>query len=421
MRVKTGFHHQIILTCMTFFSCCTYLHGWTQHYVPVLKKDTIVPLEKKEMKYKYQRDLIDLALIVLHKDPDKRLDSTNGLNRKWHLSASPILEYTLSTELTTGIAAGGAFYTNVEKATNVSSFVGAIKYTQKKQFLLPVQSSIWTAGNKFNLLGDWRYLHFPQDTYGIGGFTTAADQYTVTYQYVRLYEFALRHIGNSFYAGAGYQLDYHWGIEELNVPAGHVTDYQIYGFSHRSTSSGLAIDLLYDSRKNSINPDGGSAYANLEFLQNSTLLGSSSNWNSVLIDLRRYFKVARTSVLAFWFYSVVTISGSPPYLDLPGSGSDTYNNTGRGYEQGRFIGKRYADLEGELRFPITRNGLLGGVIFCNAESVSELSSRFEVVYPGVGIGLRIKFNKFSGTNACLDYGIGARGSRGFFGNLGEVF
>ena len=408
---------------MTFISCCTYLHGWTQHYVPLLK-DTIVPLEKKEMKYKDQRDLIDLTLIVLHKNPDKRLDSTNGLNQRLHLSASPILEYTLSTELTTGIAAGGAFYTNVEKQTNVSSFVGAIKYTQKKQFLLPIQSSVWTAGNKYNLLGDWRYLNFPQDTYGIGGFTTQADQYTITYKYIRFYEFALRHIRNSFYAGAGYQLDHHWGIEELNVPAGHVTDYQIYGFSHSSVSSGVAIDLLYDSRKNSINPEGGSAYANLEFLQNSALLGSSSDWNSVLIDLRRYFTVAPgTSVLAFWFYGVLTISGAalliwtspiPALIRTIIPGGDK--------EQGRFIGKRYVDLEGELRFPITRTGLLGGVIFCNAESVSELSNdRFEVVHPGVGIGLRIKFNKFSNTNACLDYGIGARGSRGFFGNLGEVF
>jgi hypothetical protein len=418
---KADWHHYIILTFMTSISCCFYLHGWTQRYPPVLK-DSAMPTRKKEMQYQHQRDIIDLAMILIHKDPDSRLDSTNGMNRKLHLSASPILEYTLSTELTTGIAAGGAFYTDIHEATNVSSFVGAIKYTQKKQFLLPIQSSVWSPGNKYNFLGDWRYLNFPQDTYGIGGYTTAADRYTVTYKYVRFYEFALKHIGNSFYAGLGYQMDHHWGIEELDVPAGRITDFRTYGFSTRSTSSGVALDLLYDSRKNSINPEGGSAYANLEFLQNGTALGSSSNWNSVLIDLRKYFKIAHSSVLAFWFYSVLTLSGNPPYLDLPGTGSDTYNNTGRGYEQGRFIGKRYIDLESEFRFGITRNGLLGGVIFCNAASVSELgNNRFDVIYPGFGAGLRIKFNKFSNTNACLDYGIGTKGSRGFFGNLGEVF
>jgi len=395
--------------------------GWAQRYPGVLK-DTIVLSKRKERQYKDQRDLIDVAMMVFRKDPDKRLDSTNGHNRKLHLSASPILEYTLSTELTTGIAAGGAFSTDIKRATNVSSFVGAIKYTQKKQFLLPIQSSVWSPANRYNFLGDWRYLNFPQDTYGIGGSTTTADVYTVTYKYVRFYEFALKHIGNYFYVGPGYQLDHHWGIQELGLPAGRITDFQTYGFSHRSTSSGIAIDLLYDSRKNSIDPEGGTAYANVEFLQNSTVLGSSATWNSILIDLRKYFKVARTSVLAFWFYSVLTLNGNPPYLDLPGTGSDTYNNTGRGYEQGRFIGKRYVDLESEFRFPITRNGLLGGVVFCNAGSVSELgNNRFEVIYPGFGVGLRIKFNKFSNTNACLDYGVGTHRSRGFFGNLGEVF
>jgi hypothetical protein len=406
---------------MTSVSCCLNVTGWAQKY-PGVSKDTIVLSQSKERRYKDQRDLIDLTLMILHKDPDTRLDSTNGHNRKLHLSASPILEYTLSTKLTTGIAAGGAFNTDITRPTNVSSFVGAIKYTQKKQFLLPIESSIWSPANRFNFLGDWRYLNFPQDTYGIGGFTTTADVYTITYKYVRLYEFALKHIGSNFYVGPGYQLDYHWGIEELGVPAGRVTDFQRYGYGRRSVSSGVAIAILYDSRKNSINPEGGSAYANVEFLQNSVALGSSGNWNSVLVDLRKYFKIARSSVLAFWFYSVLTLSGNPPYLDLPGSGSDTYNNTGRGYEQGRFIGKRYVDLEGELRFPITRNGLLGGVVFCNAGSVSELGNdRFEVIYPGFGVGLRIKFNKFSNTNACLDYGIGTKGSRGFFGNLGEVF
>jgi hypothetical protein len=395
--------------------------GWAQRF-PVVWKDTLVLSKRKERQFKDQRDLIDLAMIVFHKDPDKRLDSTNGHNRKLHLSASPILEYTLSTQFTTGIAAGGAFSTDVARATNVSSFVGAIKYTQKKQFLLPIQSSIWSPANGYDFLGDWRYLNFPQDTYGIGGYTKQADQYTVNYKYVRFYEFALKHVGNCFYVGPGYQLDYHWGIAELGVPAGRVTDFQRYGFNQRSTSSGIAIAILYDSRRNSINPEGGSAYANAEFLQNSTLLGSSSTWNSLLIDVRKYFKVARTSVLGFWFYGVLTLSGSPPYLDLPGTGSDAYNNSGRGYELGRFIGKRYVDLESEFRFPITRNGLLGGVVFCNAASVSELSSnRFEVVYPGFGVGLRIKFNKFSNTNACLDYGLGTKGSRGFFGNLGEVF
>ena len=78
--------------------------------------------------------------------------------------------------------------------------------------------------------------------------------------------------------------------------------------------------------------------------------------------------------------------------------------------------------EAEYRFGITENGLIGGVVFANAESFSGLQSgSFEGVAPAVGPGLRIKVNKHSNSNICIDYGVGINGSRGLFVNLGEVF
>ncbi|MFI5185098.1 MAG: hypothetical protein ACHQF0_00070 [Chitinophagales bacterium] len=382
--------------------------------------DTLIP--KEDQSFKYQKDLIDLFYQAFHKNPDVRLDSTGNINTHWRFSVAPIVEFTIATGFSPGIGGNVAFLTSAKEKTNTSTIVGAIKYTQKKQFLFPLQSAIWTPGNKFNLVGDWRYLNYPQDIYGFGGFTTLNDKYILNYQYLRLYELVLKSIRKNLYLGFGYQLDYHWGIKELDVQPGRVTDFEKYGFSKTSISSGFELNLVYDSRENSINPEGRSVYVNLEFSQKATVFGSDANWNSVIIDLRKYFKMPFHTVLALWSYNEFILGGNPPYLDLPGTGSDTYNNTGRGYEQSRFIGKKMVDLEAELRFKISRNGLVGGVIFGNAESLSELgSNKLEVISPAVGIGLRIKFNKFSGTNACLDYGIGTKGSRGFVGNLGEVF
>jgi len=377
---------------------------------------------KEALNYKYQRDLIDFGLILLNKNPDSRLDSSRNKFTHFYFSVPPIVEYTIATKFSFGIAGNVAFTTSSAQKTNISSFLGAIKYTQKRQFLLPVQSSIWTPGNKYNLLGDWRYINYPQDSYGFGGFTTSSDKYIINFQQVRLYETVLHSIRKNIYFGFGYQLDHYWRISESGVQPGRITDFQKYGFSGKSTSSGVVLDFIYDSRGNSINPEGSSFYANIQVLQDAKLLGADSNWNSLLIDLRKYIKMPFHTILAFWFYSVFTITGDPPYLYLPGTGSDTYNNTGRGYEQSRFIGKKMVDLEAEYRFNITKNGLIGAVIFANAESLSELdNNKLEVILPGFGIGLRLKFNKFSGTNVCIDYGIGTKGSRGFVGNLGEVF
>jgi hypothetical protein len=369
-----------------------------------------------------QKDLVDIVYCIIKKDSAGRSNKQQMDGRKYIWSVGPILEYTVSTGLTLGMAASISFFTDGEPATKSSQILGAVKYTLKNQFLFPVQSSVWTANNRYNFIGDWHYINFPQDTYGFGGYTALSDGYIVTYRSIRVYEFALKKISPNFFVGPGIQLDYHWNIQQINPPPGKPTDYDIYGFSGRSMSSGIGLNILYDSRKSSVNPEGGSFFGNIRFSQNMTVLGSNSNWNSVLIDVRKYVALPGNNILGFWSYNVFTLSGHPPYLDLPGTGSDTYNNTGRGYIYDRFIGKNMMDLEAEFRYHITQNGLIGGVLFANAETLSELySNRFEVISPAVGIGLRVKFNKYSNTNVCVDYAIGLHGSRGFYGNLGEVF
>jgi hypothetical protein len=116
------------------------------------------------------------------------------------------------------------------------------------------------------------------------------------------------------------------------------------------------------------------------------------------------------------------LAGKPAYLDLPSSMWDTYVNQGRGYIQGRLKGKNLLALESEYRFTLTKSGILGAVVFANAQCVSDWpQNQFSTIWPAVGAGLRIKINKHSNTNISLDYGIGKGGSRGLFANLGEVF
>jgi len=79
-------------------------------------------------------------------------------------------------------------------------------------------------------------------------------------------------------------------------------------------------------------------------------------------------------------------------------------------------------FETEYRFGITNNGLLGGVAFINLQHFSkDISAAYNTIFPGYGLGLRLKLNKHSGANLCIDYGFGKNGSRGFFVNLGEIF
>jgi hemolysin activation/secretion protein len=105
---------------------------------------------------------------------------------------------------------------------------------------------------------------------------------------------------------------------------------------------------------------------------------------------------------------------------LPSTGWDDQYNTGRGYVQSRFRGRQMKYFETEYRYRITRNGLIGGVVFFNVENFSGNPRPYDTFLPGYGAGVRIKLNKKSNANLCLDYGIG-KGSSGFYVNLGEVF
>jgi hypothetical protein len=341
-----------------------------------------------------------------------------------YLAMLPAFGYSLVTKLAVVIAANGAFYTDNEPGTKLSVVNAYVGYTQNNQVIIPLLSNIWTRKNKYNLLGDWRYYKYPEYTYGLGGHTSVIkNSDRLNYSNLIIREAVLRHILNSgFYAGLAYNLNYHWNISETENADGTESDFKKYGMSNKSVSSGISINALFDNRANSINP-GKSTYGSISFCPNFTFFGSDKNYRSLTIDLRKYIRPGKSeNILAFWSYNWFTFNGTAPYLDLPSTGWDAYSNMGRGYIQSRLRGKNLVYLEAEYRFAITRNGLLGGVVFANAQSVTDWpSNKFQVIYPAVGTGIRIKINKKSNTNMSIDYAIGLNGSNGIFINLGEVF
>ncbi|MBS1682322.1 MAG: BamA/TamA family outer membrane protein [Bacteroidetes bacterium] len=377
--------------------------------------------------YSKQRDIIDVAENILGKKIMKR-DTLKKKTGRIHISGSPSVGYSLSSGLAGIVVANGAFYTSEDKVAKLSNVYVDAVYTQLKQTIVHLQSNLWTKGNKFNIVNDWRYYSYPQKTYGLGGNTSLNKFANQSFNYLRLYQTVLKRLRPNLYAGIGYALDYHWQISgtspnSFDGDSVVISNIDAYGISGSSMSSGVLLNLLFDNRLNSINPAGGT-YANFTLRDNLPALGSNSHWQSLLLDLRHYVPFPRKSqnILAFWSYNSITLNGNPPYLDLPSTGWDTYSNTGRGYIQGRFRSKNMLYLEAEYRFLISKNGLFGGVVFANAQSFSDWpSNAFNHIAPAAGFGLRTKFNKYSRTNIAMDYGFGMGGSQGIFVNLGEVF
>ncbi len=366
-----------------------------------------------------QRDVIDF----LQKIFKKNVPANSRLHaKKLVLSVIPAAGYALSTGFAVDLTANMAFYTSTNRNNNLSSIDFESVVDTKNQQVFASRSEIWFDNNNYKLITNLRWEKYPTVTYGLGTTTTSATADHIIYSNLRTYVTGLKKIAGDLYGGIGYNYDYNYNISETGNANGTVSDFVKYGFTSQSTASAVVLNLLFDNRHNHINPLNG-GYASIVYRDNFTFLGSDDNWQDLQMDFRKYFRLSPRSnnILAIWSILEFT-SGHVPYLDLPHTAGDTYDNSGRGYARQRFRGKNELYLEAEYRFGITKNGLLGGVVFSNAESFSEFqTNRFEKVAPAAGTGIRIKINKHSNTSVALDYAYGIYGSRGLFVNLGENF
>jgi hypothetical protein len=376
----------------------------------------------KTIKKTEERDITDMFRKWFRLKPSSDSGDMKPGDKKV-ISVLPAVGYTLQTRLAALLSGNVAFFTSDKPGSKLSVINANVIFTQNKQFTVPVQLNVWLKGDQYNLRGDWRYMKYPQSTFGLGTDSRLTTEDPMDYKYLRFYQFVLKKITTNFSAGLGYTLDYHWGISEEGNIDGTVSDYSTYGVKEKTTSSGAALNFIYDSRKNPINAANG-AFASLIVRNNMKWIGSDNNWQSAVVDLRKYFSFPGRSknVLAFWSYNWMVLDGKPPYLDLPSNGWDNYNNTGRGFIQGRFRGNIMLYLESEYRFRITADGVLGAVVFANAESFSSSPSKeLQSIQPAAGGGVRIRLTKKSNTNIAIDYGFGTQGMKGLFVNIGEVF
>jgi hypothetical protein len=369
-----------------------------------------------------QKDLYDIIGGLFHKNKKAETAKIKRIGSKPVYSFIPAAGYTLVSKLVISITGNAAFRTDSQ--ANISTITGNMGYTQNRQFVLPIESEIWAKNNAFELVGDYRFYKYPQSTFGLGSNSKIANEDPLDFIYIRFYETILKHITGNLSAGAGYIIDYHTNISEKgNLNGLKPTDFDLYGKSGHSTSSGITLNAQFDRRDNSINPSSG-FYSSVQYRDNFRALSDAGGWTSLVIDVRKYFKLPAGSdnIIAFWNYDWLILSGKPPYLDLPSTQWDAYSSTGRGYIQGRFRGAQEIYFESEYRFKISANGLFGGVVFGNLQSFSAaLGTHLQSIQPGFGTGLRIKLNKVSKTNIDFDYGFGEQGSRGLFVNVGEVF
>ncbi len=395
--------------------------------------------EADTIQQKQVKDVTDVVRALLKKPRVEQEESPSTIAFLPSLGYNPSFGLIAGGKLTLGRQYG-------EAATTAYSVFGLeALYTTKGILTAQARHNVFTTDNQWNFQGNWQLARFGLVDYGIGTSPSIArhgrsllndlpqeappNTFPIRFTYIRLSEKVYHKVGRHTYVGGGLNLDIRTQITDEQQTAGLLTPHYLYSLTNgfnptRYSANGLLMAFQYNTREHPIRSYGGT-YSEIMLRANQQWLGSTKNAVQLIYDFRRYWSLSRQNpeqVLAVWHWGSYQLRGVLPYLELPATGYDTYARSGRAYTIGNFKGQSYSYLETEYRFPITRNKLLSGVCFLNAQSASDDAvSVFRYWKAGAGAGLRVLFQQRSRINMCADFAVGNNGARGFFFGLGEVF
>jgi hypothetical protein len=385
-----------------------------------------------------QYDFGDLTRNILH--PKRKADTlhkNSGITIVPNIAANPTIGTQLGIKAVVGKKLGN------DPITKLSTAATSASITSKGIVYFYLTHNIFADGNKWNYQGNLIVAKTVTPDFGLGigrdiSGGSSADKvladpahkvYPLHSYYFNIREKVYKEVEKNLFIGAGLSFEVRRNITNKDT-VNNATPSSVYNNQHgfpqdHYAADGFLFNLEYNTRDNPNRAYRG-IYFDAGFRINQTWIGSTKNSVQFTTDFRKYISLSDASpetVLAFWNWGSYLLSGTIPYLELPGTSRDGTFRSGRGYTSQYFKGTQFNDTEAEFRFPILANKFISGVTFVNMQSGNDEQGTklFQVFQPGYGAGLRVLFNKATRTNLALDYAFGKYGNKGFFLNLNEAF
>lgn len=340
-------------------------------------------------------------------------DAVDTSKTKFRVFPLPVAYFSPETDWGFGIVSLFSFrFKGESKESRISQFQFGAAYTQRKQVLVYLPFQLYAKNEKYFSFGELGFYKYSYRFFGIGNNLPDSNEelYNVTFPRIRLNIMKLAR--PNWYVGVRYWYDGYDITDTKNN--GLLANKNIEG-SSGGTISSLGFISLIDSRDDYNYPSSGT-YFEFVALPNLNAFGSDFEFTRFSADYVKYIGKGK-NILATNLYGVATL-GEAPFNELALIGG---TRRMRGYFEGRYRDRNMLMAQAEYRRELFWN--IGLTAFAGYAVVSRDIENFEAknIRPSGGLGLRYRLSKDEKINLRLDYGIGEKGSSGFYLTIGEAF
>jgi len=329
---------------------------------------------------------------------------------------TPVITYAPETNLSFGVGMKGLFKMRGSgPETRTSNIPLTVQYTIENKYLFFSGFGIFSPQERYMLTGNIRVQSFPSLYFGVGQDTPKSNEEEFAYNQILIEPILLKNLFRKYlFFGGGIRYNRISGVEV--VPEGLLGLSEQSG-SNGSTSSGIQLAIIYDSRDNILNASKG-MFIGLTHGFYGSFLGSSHEYQLTRLDFRYYMQPLKkpSSILGFHFLAHFS-HGDTPLLEMARLGG---GDIMRGYFEGRYTERHLLATQVEWRQKLTyRWGVVG---FAGVGSVAPSLGQFNFDYArlSLGVGVRFLIDAEENLNLRLDYGIGSEKNKYYF-KIAESF
>lgn len=326
----------------------------------------------------------------------------------------PYAFYTPETNFAVGLGGMVYFRTVEDKELNLSSVLLSGYYTVNHQYNFTLAPKVYFSRDKFFAKGEFNFGKYLDKFYGYGSNSEEIDNPDYFTQNFGINLYLQMDVSTKFEIGAIYDFLYTDIIDKKSNP--FLINNSVLG-SEGGISSGLGLQFILDSRDYIYLPTSGGYYI-FGVVYYLEPLGSDFTFNDYLLDLRRYFKIAKGHLLAVQVYGNF-VGGDPPFYEMPRLGGSVHM---RGYFEGRFRDRYFMMAQAEYRAWLIEKWDLGFVAFAGIGDVAYQFSDFALrdYKYSYGFGLRYIFDFEERLTLRADFAFGLNTSGVYFG-IEEAF